>query len=193
MNRNGVNWTYAYNELSLPTSATLTLDGRTYAQSYDYSLAAALTNYTLPSGKAVVQGVDGLGRVTNVTVDSTNIASGFTYHPNGSVAGVTYGNGQVFSQTLTPRQQTDRLRSVKGAELPVDLTYTYTPRSQIAAINDQTVPNIDQAFTYDGIGRLTASTGPWGAGTFLYDGLGNIRQRSVAARTVGMMLIAVEN
>jgi RHS repeat-associated protein len=68
----------------------------------------------------------------------------------------------------------------------VDLTYTYTPRSQIAAINDQTVPNIDQAFTYDGIGRLTASTGPWGAGTFQYDGLGNIRQRSVATRTVGM-------
>jgi YD repeat-containing protein len=92
----------------------------------------------------------------------------------------------VFSQTLTPRQQTDRLRSVKGAELPVDLTYTYTPRSQIASVNDQTVPNIDQAFTYDGIGRLTASTGPWGAGTCQYDGLGNIRQRSVAARTVGM-------
>jgi RHS repeat-associated protein len=186
VNRNGVNWAYAYNELSLPTSATLTLDGRTYAQSYDYSLAAALTNYTLPSGKAVVQGVDGLGRVTNVTVDATGIASGFTYHPNGSVAGVTYGNGQVFSQTLTPRQQTDRLRSVKGAELPVDLTYTYTPRSQIASVNDQTVPNIDQAFTYDGIGRLTASTGPWGSGTFQYDGLGNIRQRAVGTRTVGM-------
>jgi hypothetical protein len=57
-----------------------------------------------------------------VSVDGTNIAGGFTYHPNGSVAGVTYGNGQVFSQTLTPRQQTDRLRSVKGAELPVDLS-----------------------------------------------------------------------
>ncbi len=186
VNRGGVNWTYAFNELSLPTSATLALDSRTYAQSYDYNLAAALTNYTLPSGKAVVQGVDGLGRVTSVTVDGTGIASGLTYHPNGAVAGATYGNGQVFSQTLTPRQQTDRLRSVKGAELPVDLTYTYTARSQIASVNDQTAANIDQAFTYDGIGRLTASTGPWGAGTFQYDGLGNIRQRQVGARTVGM-------
>ncbi len=166
VNRNGVNWTYAWNELSLPTSATLTLDGRTYAQGYTYSNAAALTNYTLPSGQAVVQGVDGLGRVTSVTVDGTGIASGLTYHPNGAVAVATYGNGQVFSQTLTARQQTDRLRSVKGAELPVDLTYAYTARSQIASINDQTAANIDQTFTYDGIGRLTASTGPWGNGTF---------------------------
>jgi YD repeat-containing protein len=58
VNRGGVNWTYAYNELSLPTSATLALDARTYAQGYTYSNAAALTGYTLPSGKAVVQGVD---------------------------------------------------------------------------------------------------------------------------------------
>ncbi|HRK67137.1 MAG TPA: RHS repeat-associated core domain-containing protein, partial [Hyphomonas sp.] len=76
--------------------------------------------------------------------------------------------------------------SVLGAELPVDLTYTYTPRSQIASINDQTVANIDQTFTYDGIGRLTASTGPWGNGVFQYDGLGNLRQRQVGSRTVAL-------
>ena len=92
----------------------------------------------------------------------------------------------MFSQTLTARQQTDRLRSVKGAELPVDLTYAYTPRSQIALINDQTAANIDQTFTYDGIGRLTASTGPWGNGTFQYDGLGNLRQRQVGTRTIAL-------
>ena len=186
VNRGGVNWTYAFNELSLPTSATLALDARTYAQGYTYSNAAALTNYTLPSGKAVTQGVDGLGRVTSVTVDGTGIASGLSYHPNGSVSGFTYGNGQLFSQTLTPRQQTLRLRSVKGAELPVDLTYAYTARSQIASVNDQTVANIDQTFTYDGIGRLTASTGPWGNGVFQYDGLGNLRQRQVGTRTIAL-------
>ena len=43
VNRSGVNWTYAFNEMSLPISATLTLDSRTYAQSYTYSNAAALT------------------------------------------------------------------------------------------------------------------------------------------------------
>ncbi|MFN7163421.1 MAG: hypothetical protein ACK4P2_01255, partial [Hyphomonas sp.] len=75
--------------------------------------------------------VDGLGRVTSVSVDGTGIASGLSYHPNGAVAGLTYGNGQVFSQTLTARQQTDRLRSVLGAELPFDLTYAYTARSQM--------------------------------------------------------------
>ncbi|WP_291061455.1 hypothetical protein, partial [Hyphomonas sp.] len=186
VNRGGVNWTYAYNELSLPISATLALDARTYAQGYTYSNAAALTGYTLSSGKAVTQGVDGLGRVTSVSVDGTGIASGLTYHPNGSVAGLTYGNGQVFSQTLTARQQTDRLRSVLGAELPVDLTYAYTARSQIASVNDQTPANIDQTFTYDGIGRLTASTGPWGNGVFQYDGLGNIRMRLVGTRALYM-------
>jgi hypothetical protein len=64
--------------------------------------------------------------------------------------------------------------------------FRFGPRFQIASINDQTPASIDRAFTYDGIGRLTASAGPWGAGTDEYDGLGNIRQRSVGARTVGM-------
>jgi RHS repeat-associated protein len=49
-----------------------------------------------------------------------------------------------------------------------------------------TAPNIDQTFTYDGIGRLTASTGPWGNGTFQYDGLGNLRQRQVGSRIVAL-------
>jgi len=97
-------------------------------------------------------------------------------HPNGALAGMTHGNGQVFSQTQTARQLPDRMRSALGSEVPVDLTYTYNPRGQIASINDQSPANIDQAFTYDGIGRLTAGTGPWGASTFSYDAMAALPQ-----------------
>jgi len=194
VNRGGINWTYAYHpSADLPVSASLTVDSRTYPQTYSYNPEQVLTNYTLPSGKAVVHGVDGLGRVTGVTLDGAVIASGMSYHPNGALAGMTYGNGQVFSQTQTVRQMPLRLRSVKAAEVPVDLTYAYTARGQVSSIDDQSPANIDQTFTYDGAARLTASTGPWGAGTFTYDAIGNLVQRQVGARTAAMSYNATSN
>jgi RHS repeat-associated protein len=110
-----------------------------------------------------------------------------------ALAGMTYGNGQVFSQTQTLRQLPDRVRSVKGTDVPVDLTYTYNPRDQIASINDQSPANIDQSFTYDRVGRLTAGTGPWGASTFSYDTIGNLLQRQVGTRTVALSYNASNN
>lgn len=194
VNRGGINWAYVYHpSVDLQTSATLTLDARTYAQTYGYNPQQVLTTYKLPSGKSVAHGVDGLGRVTGVTLDGASIASGLSYHPNGALSGMTYGNGQVFSQTQTARQMPDRLRSVKGSDVPVDLTYTYNPRGQIASINDQSPANIDQTFTYDGVGRLTAGTGPWGASTYSYDTIGNLLSRQVGARTVGLSYNAANN
>jgi len=194
VNRNGVNWTYAYHpSADLPVSASLTLDGRTYSQTYAYNPEQVLSGYTLPSGKAVAHGLDGLGRVTGVTLDGATIASSMSYHPNGALAGMTYGNGQVFSQTQTVRQMPLRLRSVKASEVPLDLTYAYTARGQVGSIDDQSPANIDQTFTYDGTGRLTASTGPWGAGTFSYDALGNLVQRQVGSRIVGLSYNATSN
>lgn len=51
----------------------------------------------------------------------------------------------------------------EGRRAAVDLTYAYGARSQISLINDQSTAIIDQTFTYDGLARLTASTGLCGA------------------------------
>ena len=66
-------------------------------------------------------------KALHITLDGSSITSAMSYHPNGALAGMTYGNGQVFSQTQTARQFPDRMRSVKGTDVPVDLTYTYNP------------------------------------------------------------------
>ena len=42
----------------------------------------------------------------------------------------------------------------------------------------------NRAFTYDGLGRLSTASGPWGAGSYTYDLLNNIRSKSLGADTV---------
>ena len=41
-----------------------------------------------------------------------------------------------------------------------------------------------RTFGYDDLGRLTSASGPWGAGAYVYDALGNLRSKTLGSRTV---------
>lgn len=183
-NRSGANWTYAYNTLNLPTAETLRVDGRAYGLTYGYNLAGQLTSRKLPSGRTYTFNPDGLGRAREAKYGSTRYASNITYHPSGSVKGMNYANGYVFSQTLNSRLLPSRIRSTRGSTKAVDSIYSYDSRGLITSITDSVVSGNNRSMTYDPLGQLLTASGPWGSGAFKYDSLGNIREKTLGSRKV---------
>jgi len=184
--RDGVNWTYNYNDADMLSHEYLDIDGRNYDSFYYYNTAGHMTRKRMPSGRNVYYTPDGLGRSKTVKNGSTTIASATSFHPNGSLAGMTYGNGQRFTQTLNARLLPHRLLSFKGGNKAIDQTFSYDVRGKVTSIIDGAVSGNNRNYGYDGLGRLTSATGPWGTGSFKYDPLDNLRQKKLGSRTVNL-------
>jgi len=73
-----------------------------------------------------------------------------------------------------------------GANTALDLTYTYDVRGKVTNILNGAITGDNRTYAYDGIGRLTSSSGPWGSGTYSYDALGNIRTKTEGGRALVM-------
>ncbi|MCL5050021.1 MAG: RHS repeat-associated core domain-containing protein [Firmicutes bacterium] len=184
ISRAGVVWDYTYNNLNLLTAEQLTVDGRPYDLFYQYNNAGHLTQRTLPSGRVVQYSLDGLGRQQGVQADGHAVLSQVGYHPSGQVTAMTYGNGQQFTQTLNARLLPASIHSAAGDHVALHQTFTYDARANLTQINDLTVAGNSRMNTYDGMNRLVSASGPWGNGSFVYDALGNLRQKTLGARTV---------
>ena len=185
-NRAGVDWTYTYDTLNHLTSEKLDVDNRSYDLSYLYDTNENLTQRTLPSGRVITYTHDGLGRERSALSSGTYYANSINYHRNSAVSSMTYGNGQAFTQTLNNRLLPLRLRSQKSGSSALDLTYTYDARGDIKTTTDGTDSANYRSYNYDGLGRLSFATGPWGSGSFTYDSLGNIRYKTLGSRQVGV-------
>jgi len=186
-NRGGANWTYAYNTLDLPTSETLRIDGRTYGLTYGYNNAGQLNTRKLPSGRTITFNPDGLGRPREATNGSRSYGYNISYHPSGQVKRMDYGNGYVFTQTLNNRLLPARIRTTRGFAKAVDLSYTYDKRGLITSITDGAVSGNNRTMSYDPLGQLISASGPWGSGTFKYDSLGNVREKTLGSRRITLL------
>ncbi|MEM8771162.1 MAG: RHS repeat-associated core domain-containing protein [Pseudomonadota bacterium] len=187
--RGGVIWDYSYNSADLIDDETLSIDGQTFAFDYSYTNNQFLNWHTSPSGAKYEYGPNGLGQPTKIKVSGVHHVHNVTYHPNGTVAGGNYGNGQVFTQSLNARQLPSLMRSVKsGVATAMDLSYAYNARGQVSSITDNADASYNRSFGYDGKGRLTSATGVWGTGSYKYDALDNIRQKKLGARTVDISI-----
>jgi RHS repeat-associated protein len=82
------------------------------------------------------------------------------------------------------------MTAVNGATKAVDFTYAHDANGRITSITDGAVTGQNRSFTYDGLGRLASAAGPWGAGVFAYDSLGNLRQKTLGARVVDIEYLA---
>ncbi|MEL7310289.1 MAG: RHS repeat-associated core domain-containing protein [Pseudomonadota bacterium] len=184
--RGGVNWSYNYNDLDLPTHEYLDVDGRSYVLTNYYNSSGYLNRRILPSNRNIYYGVDGLGRFRSVyNGTSSPLVSNATFHPNGAVATMAYGNGQNFTQTLNARQLTQRLQSVRGTQIALYENYGYNAQGKVTSISNS-YTNDNRTFGYDGLGRLISASGSWGSGSFVYDALDNLRQKRLGSRTVSL-------
>lgn len=181
-----VTWSYDYNELNMVESENLAIDGMVYGIDYDFNAGGFVTQKTFPSGQVINYTPDAFGRHKEVRKGSTTLMSNASYHPSGALAGMTYGNNQVFSQTLNSRLLPLRVRSYKGGQKAIDQQFTYDARGKITAILDRAVTTNSRNYSYDKLGQLVSASGPWGQGSYEYDSLGNLRNKTLGSRTVNL-------
>jgi RHS repeat-associated protein len=179
VNRGGVNWTYTYNVLDLVETETLSVDARTYLIDPTYDSNGALVSKAYPSGRTYNFVNDGYGRPTDVYYGGTAYLSGAAYHPNSKLSTLNRGIGGTYTQQLNVRQ----LVSSIGGNWGTSVNYSYDTVGRITLI-DSPNNNYDRTFTYDGAGRLKTDSGPWGSGSYTYDRLGNISQKTQGSRIV---------
>jgi RHS repeat-associated protein len=172
----GSTWTYQYNNRRLLTGQGLNVNGSTFGLGLGYDAHGSLASLVYPDGGTVVYSPDALGRPTQ----ASGFASGVSYHPNGAIAGYTLANGIAHSTTQTARGLPAQWRDA-GV---VQDAYGYDQNGNTTSITDQQEGVNHRGLGYDGLDRLTVANGPWGAGSYSYDGLDNIRTSVIGARSL---------
>ena len=185
--RGTTDWRYTYDNADQLTEEKLLIDGRTYTTGYEYNALGARAYQTFPSGRRVDFAPNGLGQATKAEhVGGTAYASGITYHTNGSVDTISYGNGFLHNTTFNNRQLLASIHVRNGTTTAVQFSYGHDLNSRVTSITDSAVPGQNRAFTYDGLSRVLTASGPWGAGGYKYDALDNLRQKVLGGRIVNI-------
>jgi RHS repeat-associated protein len=171
---NAVHTHYAYNARRLLTSETMVWDAITWPVTHGYNKYGHLLVQGYPGSVNVHYAPNALGQATQAGA----YATGVTYHPNGAIAGFTYGNGILRSLTQNTRQLPLRSRDALGAVAILDDSYDYDRNGNVLAISDGIAGhrgNRDMA--YDAMNQLieaTSTTMFGGAIRYTYDAHDNI-------------------
>lgn len=182
---------YGHNDRRLLTSETLRLDGQTFVVGYRHDTLGNVSQIDYPDGSGEAMNPNALGQATTMG----RYAQDATYHPNGAIAGFSYGeSGSLrFSQMLN-RQQLPNLRADTRYGLAFQQNlYLYDGngnlREDVDTIGDPAqYRDASRSLRYDGLDRLTVANSAsqelrsfrwgfgWGEARFTYDALDNIRR-----------------
>ncbi len=169
--------TYSYDARNRLLSEAKTIGGAQYTTSFNYDAESRLTRLTYPDGYQLNYQYDGLDRVS-----SLGSLGSFTYTKDDKVKTITYGNGIQTTYTYDSRSRATRILVKDGAVTKLDLNYAYTGNGDVQSIDDGIAPT-DETYGYDGLDRLTSSSGPWGTITYTYDQVGNRLTKTEGSQT----------
>ena len=179
-----VTQTYGYNSARLLEWETLAVDTKLFTLDYAYNSLGHLDSLTYPYTGKVDFAPNAFGQATKAMSTSQSYATSATYYPNGMIDGFTFGNGIVHKTTLNNRNLPANITDASTGTnrvTAVNLAYTYDDQNNVKSITN----GIDSRFSlshlnYDGLDRLTSTTGNAGIGdsNIVYDGLGNITSYS---------------
>jgi len=185
LNRDGIDWTYVYDDMYNLTQESLSLDGFTWQTSYIYNNSMQMTSAVLPSQRTIEYTLNGFGQILSVISNGQVYANSMAYHVNGSWSQIRYGNGHVSKQSLDARNLPLLLwTSHSSKPSALNVTHGYDKRGNLKSIVDGLSAANNRSFGYDGLSRLTDATGPFGSASFEYDALGNLRKKRIGSRTV---------
>jgi RHS repeat-associated protein len=203
---------YTYNALEQLTQLQKVISGSAYTTGYTYNLANELTQITYPSGRAVQQSVDAIGRLCEIAPSTTGcgtatapFATSYGYGTANQVTGFKYGNGLYASFGFSvDRLQlncldystTNRTSCSHDSTTKFGLSYSYpsTPGNNglFSGITDSVDSGRNTSYTYDSLYRLvTAVTGgsanypAWGLSE-TYDRYGNRSAQSIKSGCTGI-------
>jgi RHS repeat-associated protein len=66
----------------------------------------------------------------------------------------------------------------------IDLEYSYDGVGNVDSVIDQIDPQNNCTMQYDSLDRLTVADGPWGAGSFAYDSIGNRTSKDINGQNI---------
>jgi RHS repeat-associated protein len=188
----------AYTYDALHRRATMTVAGQT-GISYAYDAASRLTGITQGSASVDFDYDDG-DRRTSLTLPNGVVVS-YGYDDASQLTGLTYSLGASTLGTLTYGYVAAGQRASVGGTwartgLPVALTSaTYDAANQVATwggaslthdANGNLTSDGSRTFTWDARDQLTGVTGTVN-GSFLYDGFGRRRSKTIAGTTTGFL------
>jgi RHS repeat-associated protein len=189
-----ISHTYSYNKRRLPTEELLQVDGHSFPIGYRYSSEGALSELGYPDSSWEALDPDGLGRPRQMGQYANNI----TWHRFGPLAGLTYGNGLTFSQSLNARGLPSARSDSSAGVARLSETYAWDANGNLSTISDLIgnagfYQNASRWMNYDDLDRLTladsAAQPPlrspwgysWGLAYFSYDGQDNLRSFQMGA------------
>lgn len=134
----------------------------------------------MPGGLALTYNPNGFGEARQASVPGYNYASGVTYHPNGAIKQMSFGNTRGYDSQQNDRQQTSRIHYWYGFIHHL----SYDKNGRLTTLDDQYDNSRDRTFTYDDLGRLKTASGEWGAGSYNYDNRNNLTRKQLGSRVV---------
>lgn len=169
--------TYVHYQNGLLKGETQEQNGYVWSVGYGYDVLGNRASIVYPAGLTVTYEPNALGQPTRVVGNSTLLASGFSYYPNGAAREFVYGNGVVHAMQQNERQLPSVVTSSRGVAA---LAYTYDSNGNVLSIRDlQRGATYDRTMQYDGLNRLTAVGSCAFLGDcwqrFTYDAVDNIR------------------
>ncbi|WP_413043832.1 RHS repeat protein [Pseudomonas sp. YJ42] len=175
-------WSFAYDvhDNLLSESLSLTSPPRTFTIFYRYNAADGLESMVYPSGLVVDYLPDAYGRPTKAGV----FAKAISYHANGSIQKIVFGNDRTLSVSLDARLRPTE-HTVYGADMPMQQRLAYDSTSNVTQISDLQNSAFTQKLSYDGLNRLVSAAGAWGAANFSYNNRGDLTSQKVGTRTIG--------
>jgi RHS repeat-associated protein len=174
-------WAYTYNNRRLLTAEALNRAGTLLSFGRGWNTHGHQAVLVYPNGQALDHAPDALGQPTQVS----GYASGISFHPNGALAAYTAANGSSFTQQLNARGVPSRITHAPGL---VDEAYTWDAAGNLASITDALSPAHSRSLGYDALDRLVTANGAWGAGSFSYDAVDNLRTSQLGARQTTTVL-----
>lgn len=174
--------TYNYNILGLLEDEHLQVNGKSFFIDYEYNSAGYLAALTYPDGDKIEFNPNGFGEarqaIRKAGVRPLYVyANNVNYYPNGFVDSFDYGNGVSHKVVLNNQRLPESVKDSRSGFTALHYGYTYNDNLKVTSISDY----VDTSYsitnlTYDGLGRLSATTGNGGIGNsqMKYDGLGNI-------------------
>ena len=176
-----VSWSYDYNSQNLLEKETLIVDGKNYLIDQDYDALGSLKSLTV-AGSTIDYAPNALGQPGKVTENNQNYATAVLFHPNQQLKSFTYGNGLLFSQSLDGDHRPYERVAKLGGSSKVAQRYTYDLNNNVESIHNLIDSSKTVRLSYDDLDRLETASGYWGSGNFVYDGLGNIKNKNLGSQ-----------